>query len=155
MSALPQTSFARFRPMLDWDLEAIMDIELQAYEFAWSKGVFRDCLRTGYCCWVYEEGEVIQTYGVMSFGGPEAHILNLCVRPENQGRGLGGKMLRQLLGLARSRRVDTVLLEVRPSNHAALGLYRSFGFVEIGAQAGYYPARKGREDALILGLDLT
>ena len=59
-------------------------------------------------------------------------------------------MLNHLLKLARAAQVEAVFLEVRASNHPALHLYQSSGFVEIGIRKGYYPIGKEREDALIL-----
>lgn len=154
MSALPESAAGRFRPMTEADLPAIMAIELAAYPFPWTEGILRDCLRVGYNCWVYETADGIQGYGVMSVAAGEAHILNLCVRPTEQGKGLGKRLLAYIISLARRHGADTLLLEVRPSNLAALGLYRSVGFNEVGTRKGYYPAEQGREDALILALAL-
>ncbi|MFP5507132.1 MAG: ribosomal protein S18-alanine N-acetyltransferase [Gammaproteobacteria bacterium] len=154
MSALPEAAGGRFRPMTEADLEQIMDIERRAYPYPWTPGILRDCLRVGYCCWLYEAGGAIHAYGVMSVAAGEAHILNLCVRAESQGQGLGAKMLGQLIALARRHGADTLLLEVRPSNLPALRLYRGLGFNEVGTRKNYYPAEDGREDALILALAL-
>ena len=63
------------------DMDAVMEIEIRAYDFPWTQGIFRDCLRVGYCCWCYENDETIQAYGVMSAAAGESHILNLTVRP--------------------------------------------------------------------------
>ncbi len=136
------------------DLSAVMEIESSAYSYPWSEGIFRDCIRVGYPCMVYEEQGVIVAYGVVSFGVGECHILNLCVRPCEQGRGLGRQLLRRLLGIARRHEVDTVTLEVRPSNARAIGLYVSEGFCEVGRRRDYYPAEQGREDALIMAKTL-
>lgn len=154
MSAVVRQPEPRLRPMREADLREVLRIERSAYEFPWTLGIFRDCLRVGYCCWVLENGMEIQAYGVMSVGAGESHILNLCVRPDLQRRGLGRRMLRHLLNLARLHRAKTVLLEVRPSNKAALMLYKDMGFNEVGVRRNYYPAADGREDALILAREL-
>lgn len=154
MSALPESAGGLFRPMTDADLPDIMEIERAAYPFPWTAGILRDCIRVGYNCWVYEIDSVIYGYGVMSVAAGEAHILNLCVRPESQGQGLGRKLLTHIIALARRHGADTLLLEVRPSNLAALKLYQNMGFNEVGVRKGYYPAEQGREDALILALAL-
>ncbi|MEN8130098.1 MAG: ribosomal protein S18-alanine N-acetyltransferase [Pseudomonadota bacterium] len=132
------------------DLSAVMEIEYAAYEFPWSEGIFRDCMRVGYGCWVYQQDGVIQAYGVMSVAAGDCHILNLCVKPQQQGRGLGRRILAKILNLARLHDANTAILEVRPSNRRAVSLYLSAGFNEVGRRKRYYPARKGREDALIL-----
>lgn len=150
MSAILKDEAMRLRPMREADVAAVMEIERRAYAFPWTSGIFRDCLRVGYCCWILEQEGVIQAYGIMSVGAGEAHILNICVRPESQGRGLGRRVLTHLLNLARRYHADTALLEVRPSNEPALRLYRSLGFNEVAIRKNYYPHPNGREDALIL-----
>ncbi|MBT8438251.1 MAG: ribosomal protein S18-alanine N-acetyltransferase [Gammaproteobacteria bacterium] len=131
------------------DLEQVMDIEELCYSHPWTHGIFSDCLRVGYCCWVMElDGDIIG-YGVMSVAAGEAHILNICILPDFQGRGLGRKILARLLLLAKDHNVDTVFLEVRINNRVAQVLYESEGFNEIGQRHGYYPAENGREDALV------
>lgn len=150
MSAIPNERAMRMRPMQEADVPTVMAIEHRAYAFPWTAGIFRDCLRVGYCCWILEQDDDIVGYGVMSVGAGEAHILNLCVRPELQGQGLGRRVLTHLLNLARRHHADTALLEVRPSNEPALRLYRSLGFNEVAIRRNYYPDRNGREDALIL-----
>ena len=155
MTALREPRIGRFRPMLYADLREVIAIENRAYEFSWTEGIFRDCIRVGYHCQVLETSHgFIQTYGVMSAAADEAHILNLCVRPELRGRGLSRHILGHLLELARTVEVQTVFLEVRPTNTAAVRLYSSAGFCEIGLRPGYYPAASGREDALVMAKEL-
>ena len=136
------------------DLDAVMEIEKDAYPYPWTLGIFRDCLHVGYCCWVYTQGEEIQAYGVMSIAAGESHLLNLCVRASARRTGLGTTMLRHLVQLAGRHGADVVLLEVRPSNVAAVDLYRSLGFNEVGIRKNYYPADDGREDALVMARQL-
>jgi ribosomal-protein-alanine N-acetyltransferase len=150
VSAVSVDSVARFRPMLEGDVPEVVEIDRSAYEFPWTEGIFRDCLRVGYWCRVLERYRSIQAYAVMSVTAGEAHLLNLCVRPELQGQGLGRKVLVHFVDLARRTGADTVFLEVRVSNEAAIALYTSTGFGEVGTRRGYYPARRGREDALVL-----
>jgi len=140
------------RPMREEDLETIMSIEHDTYHFPWTRGIFRDCLHVGYSCWVYESDAGIEAYGVMSMGAGEAHILTLVVYSFSRGKGLGKLMMNHLLQLARSHQAGTVLLEVRPSNKVAINLYHKLGFNEVGIRPNYYPADKGREDALIMAL---
>lgn len=154
MSAIVDRSAPTFRAMCEDDLDAVMEIELLGYAQPWTRGIFHDCLRVGYLCRVLEVDGVIQAYGVMSSGGGEAHVLNLCVRRQAQRQGLGRLMLGQLMEAARRLHVDLMLLEVRPSNRAALALYRSMGFSEVGVRKNYYPDKGGREDALIMALSV-
>ncbi|MFO1510939.1 MAG: ribosomal protein S18-alanine N-acetyltransferase [Steroidobacteraceae bacterium] len=144
----------QLRPMAEEDLARVSAVERESYSFPWSEGIFRDCLRVGYVCRVVEIGFDLVGYGVMSTGAGEAHILNLCVRETMRGRGIGRTLLRQLLDLAVEAGVEDAFLEVRPSNLAAIRLYQSLGFVQVGVRKGYYQAAGGREDATVLRLDL-
>lgn len=156
MSALaadPQPATA-LRPMREGDLVEVHALEIRAYEFPWTLGIFRDCLQANYPAWVLQVDGRIGGYFLMSVAAGEAHVLNVCVAPELQGRGYGRALLHSLLKIARARRVDRVFLEVRPSNAGAIALYDAEGFNEIGRRPRYYPARDGREDALVMALEL-
>jgi [ribosomal protein S18]-alanine N-acetyltransferase len=155
MSALAvDTAQPMLRAMREADLPAVMAIESRAYAFPWTQGVFRDCLLAQHPAWVLlEDGHVIG-YAVLSIAADEAHVLNLCTAPEAQGRGHGRRLLRALLQLARRRGAQRVFLEVRPSNAPAIALYHGEGFNEIGRRPRYYPAKDGREDALVMALEL-
>lgn len=154
MVAVVTSPTPQLRSMDRDDLVQVATIEQSAYEFAWTPGIFRDCLRAGHACWVLASGEEVVGYGVLSSGAGEAHVLNLCVAPRHQGWGHGRRLLRRLLDTARWHGAEQVFLEVRPSNTAAQQLYESIGFNEIGRRPRYYPARNGREDAIIMAMDL-
>jgi ribosomal-protein-alanine N-acetyltransferase len=143
------------RDMTDVDLTEVMDIETRAYQFPWSRNIFRDCIRIGYHCRVLVEDRRVNGYGIMSVAAGEAHILNLCIRPARQGQGLARILLDALLAAARENGASTLFLEVRPSNEPARRLYVRAGFCELGVRRGYYPASQGREDALIMAMDLA
>lgn len=140
----------RLRPMSRNDIDAVLEIERELYLFPWSYGIFDDCLKAGYSCWVYESEDGIIGYGVMSLAADECHILNLCIHDAYQRSGFGRRLLRALLDHAHGRSVETAFLEVRASNEAALALYRSEGFHQIGHRKAYYPHEDGREDALVM-----
>lgn len=150
MNAVALEPGSSLRPMRLPDIEPVLVCERAAYEFPWSGDIFRDCLRVGYNCWVVELGDRVVGHGIMSVGAGECHVLNLCVHPRWQGMGLGRRLLRRLLALAQAKGADTAFLEVRVSNRLARALYASEGFCEIGERRGYYPARNGREDAVVL-----
>ncbi|HQV72051.1 MAG TPA: ribosomal protein S18-alanine N-acetyltransferase [Dokdonella sp.] len=154
MAANLQDPISSFRAMRASDLEAVSRIELSAYPHPWTFTIFRDCLASGYECWVLERAGEVIGYGVLSVAGGEAHVLNICVAPAEQGRGLGRRILARLLDLARWHHAERVFLEVRPSNTAAVALYHSSGFNEIGRRPNYYPGKRGREDALVMAIEL-
>jgi [ribosomal protein S18]-alanine N-acetyltransferase len=138
------------RPMHELDIPMVVDVEKASYQFPWSEGIFRDCLRVGYVCRVIDAGGDMAGYGIMSVGAGEAHILNVCVRNEYRCRGFARKTLLYLLDRARAAGTQEAFLEVRPSNVAAARLYHSLGFEQVGIRRGYYQATVGREDASVL-----
>ncbi len=140
--------------MTPGDVPGVAAVERASYEFPWSEGIFRDCLRVGYLCRVAELEDEIVAYGIVAMGPGEAHILNLCVRENLRGRNIGRQMLMLLLERARQAGMTEIFLEVRPSNPHAISLYQSVGFVQVGVRKGYYQAVAGREDALVLKLVL-
>lgn len=154
VAAYADAATPQLRPMTEDDVDAVHAIEARAYEFPWTPGIFRDCLRAQYPAWVLVDGGGIAGYVLMSIAAGEAHILNVCVAPDRQGRGLGRRLVRSMLQVARGRRVERVFLEVRPSNPGAIGLYESEGFNAIGRRPRYYPARTGREDAVVMAMEL-
>lgn len=145
---------ASLRPMCELDLDAVLSIEQRAYVFPWTRGIFRDCLAADYPAWVLTQHGAIIGYAMLSIAADEAHVLNVCTAPEVQGRGHGRRLLLALLQVARARRVQRVYLEVRPSNATAIALYHAEGFNEIGRRPRYYPARQGREDAIVMAMEL-
>ena len=153
MSAKPSEA-SQIRIMRQADLEAVASIEQRAYAFPWTVGIFRDCLKVGHECWVLDCRAGIIGYGVLSCAAAEAHVLNLCVAPEHQGHGHGRHILRRLVDIARWHMADRVFLEVRPSNPGAIALYHAEGFNEIGRRPNYYPAPRGREDAIVMAREL-
>ncbi len=145
----------KFRLMRFEDIDNVLKIERQVCEFAWSRGNFEDCLRANYQCYVSEYQHNIQCYGVLSVAVGEAHILNLCVEPTKQGQGLGRQLLQFLLTVAVRQQAEVIFLEVRVSNKIAINLYKKMEFCELGVRPNYYPAKHGREDALVLAKQLN
>jgi ribosomal-protein-alanine N-acetyltransferase len=151
--SMSRRDLMRIRRMTVSDLPSVAAIEKKGYQFPWGEDIFRDCLKARYDCWVCEERDKVLGYCIASVAVGEAHVLNLCVDPDEQGQGIGRKLLENLIDSARGR-AETVFLEVRPSNTVAIALYENMGFNEIGIRKGYYPAENGREDALMLALEL-
>jgi len=136
------------------DLDAVAAIEQTAYPHPWTRGNFSDSLEAGYHCWVVECGGATAGYTVVMIAAGEAHLLNLAVGLPWQRRGVGRELLNFVLKLARDYGAQRMFLEVRPSNAAACALYAAAGFSEITVRRNYYPAGAGREDAVVLHLEL-
>jgi ribosomal-protein-alanine N-acetyltransferase len=145
---------AAIRPMTEADVRSVVALERAAYQFPWSEGIFRDCLRVGYCCRIVDVADEVVGYGILSMGAGEAHILNICVREDLRCRGIGRRLLEYLLERSRDAGMREAFLEVRPTNLSAIRLYQSLGFEQIGVRRGYYQAANGREDAAVLRRDL-
>jgi len=144
--AMPQVEFL---PMNTREIESVAALEACVQSFPWSTGNFSDSLQAGHSCWVMRvAGDLVGFFVVMAVLD-EAHLLNFAIAPAMQGRGLGGRLLRQAMETSHENGAKSMLLEVRPSNTSALKLYRHFGFQEIGQRRDYYPALNGRESALI------
>ena len=131
------------------DISTVMEIETAAYAHSWSEGNFRDCLSAGYEMVICDLEQQIIGYGVMSIAAGEAHLLNLCIHPDRQGTGHGRQLLNHLMQIADQKKAGTVFLEVRASNKRARSLYYHAGFNEVGFRPDYYPADRGREDAIV------
>lgn len=154
MSVVREDTAPTMRPMIDSDVEQVMVIENEVYRHGWTAGIFHDCLRVHYSCWVMEQDEELVGYGILSAAAGEAHILNIAIAPHLQGHGLGRMFMHFLLETARHHGADTAFLEVRPSNRVAMRLYDSLGFNQVGVRMDYYPSDRGREDAVIMARSL-
>jgi len=145
----------QLRLMTEADIQSVMAIEKSAYPFPWTEGNLRDCLKSNYYACVLEDGGNMIGYALMSMAAGEAHVLNICIHPDQQGKGLGRALMHSLEQTARTHKVEMLLLEVRASNKRAINLYESMGFNELGCRENYYPSHKGREDALVLAQQLV
>lgn len=151
--SVSRTDLMRMRRMTVSDLSAVLEIERKNYQFPWDEDIFKDCFKANYDLRVCEELDRILGYCIVSMGVGEAHILNISVDPSEQNQGIGRKMLEHMIENTRGK-AETLFLEVRPSNSVAISLYKKIGFNEIGIRKGYYPAENGREDAIMLALEL-
>lgn len=136
------------------DLPKVLVIEEATQKAPWSGEVFTRCLEMGYKGWVLEESEQITGFVLLSFVLGECHILNLCVHPDHQRKGLGRALLQHALVQAKQKGAGIAYLEVRRSNARAIALYSQEGFVQISERKNYYPDPKVREDALVFAKDL-
>ena len=141
-------------PMAAADLDAVLAIENAIYTHPWTRGNFADSLRASYCCRTWRRSGELIGYFVLLAAAGEAHLLNLSIAATVQRRGHGAALLREAMRLARELGARQIYLEVRPSNLAGQALYGRYGFKRIAVRRGYYPAKNGREDALVLSSPL-
>jgi len=141
-----------YEPMQRSDLDDVFSLEQSVYPHPWSMANFEDSLNSNYEAWVLRDrsGDLLGYFLLMAVVD-EAHLLNVAVSAEKQGQGLGRFLLNQAVACARGLGMESVLLEVRPSNTRALEIYERYGFKQIGRRKGYYPAaNQQREDAVVM-----
>jgi len=141
-----------YEPMQDSDIDEVVALEERVYPYPWTRGNFADSLASGYHAWVLRNQAMqLMGYFLVMQMVDEAHLLNVAVAQEWQGQGLGRFLLNQSVACARGLGMESMLLEVRPSNERALDLYQRYGFEQIGRRKGYYPAGgQLREDAIVM-----
>lgn len=147
------------RLMAEGDIPEVLAMERLACQHllhAWTEDNYRSSLRSGYWTRVRQDAATGRIVGVcVAMGGvDEMHLLNIAVDKALHGAGIARGLLALLYAQCRAAGSPLLWLEVRPSNERARGLYRSQGFVDISVRKGYYPAPDGREDALVMRLDL-
>ncbi|WP_293781351.1 ribosomal protein S18-alanine N-acetyltransferase [uncultured Oxalicibacterium sp.] len=138
------------------DIDDVVQIENEVYPFPWTRGNFIDSIRSEYETWVLRDGTgVLYGYFLLMLSVDDAHLLNITVHPSLHGKGIGLRLLDKARAIAVERRLEAMLLEVRPSNERAAKIYLRYGFDRIGIRKGYYPAPNNtREDAIVMKLVL-
>lgn len=152
----PAASGLCFAPMQVHDLPEVMTIENDVYPHPWTRGNFLDSLFNRYEAWtVREPAGLLAGYFLLMLVVDEGHLLNISVRRDLHGKGIGRIQLDKVAALAKEKGMTSILLEVRPSNERALAVYQRYGFAQIGRRKGYYPAANStREDAIVMRLPL-
>ena len=137
------------------DVPELARIEPRCFSDPWSATGFHEMLSAPYILGLIAEGKPrsIAGYLVARFLDTEGEILNLAVAPENRRKGVGALLLEHALADLRKQGVESVFLEVRTSNQAAINLYLAKGFRPIGQRRSYY--RRPVEDAMVLRWEST
>lgn len=145
-----------YAPMVVADVDEVYALETSVYPHPWSRGNFVDSLASGYHGWTLrDEAGALAGYFLLMTAVDEAHLLNVAVAAPRQREGIGRYLLDKIVCCARGLSMESILLEVRPSNLRALKVYEQYGFTEIGRRKAYYPAHDGqREDAIVMRFTL-
>jgi ribosomal-protein-alanine N-acetyltransferase len=142
-----------FRKMRETDLVDVITIEKETFPDPWNYDAFKSDL-TNELCWpiaALSDGMVVG-YSVLYIVAGELQIGNFAISPSHRRKGIGKKMMDEIIKIAHERHCDSIYLEVRESNKAAQDLYASFGFVTVGRRVGYY--RHPRENAILMAREL-
>lgn len=133
----------------DTHLDGAAELERLCFSSPWSRESLKlltnDGIGVGFVC---ELDGKIAAYGGMLIAVDEGQITNVAVHPDYRRRGLASAVLNSLMRYARSCHAESVTLEVRASNAAAIALYKKAGFSEVGRRRGFYT--KPTEDAVLM-----
>jgi ribosomal-protein-alanine N-acetyltransferase len=144
------------RRMKEADLPAVHMIEAQSFSNPWSDNAFRgEIQNTGVSfplVVVRRPGNEVVGYIIYWHIRGDVQVNNIAVRPDCRGLGLGEAMMRFAIAKVRSAGAEFMTLEVRPSNTAAVALYRKLGFEVLGSRRNYYT--KPDENAYVMGIVL-
>ncbi len=138
------------------DLEEIHEIEIASFPDPWSVDSLwafasNEQVRNLICAREKETGELVGYYA-LQYVLDEAEIAIIAVKRKFRRQGLGKRLLQEISAFAREREISKIHLEVRSENEAAVHLYRSFGFEEVGRRKNYYEAPK--DDAILFTLSI-
>lgn len=149
-SVMLTQNFSYIRSMNELDLPWVNQTESLAYAFPWREQGFVKVLDDGLCYVFCDEQDQLMGYACFQTILDELHLLNFCIAPNFQGRGLGGQTLLSLLERFVDSQYSVVFLEVRTSNSAAKHLYQKLGFKVDGVRANYYRCENSKEDAILM-----
>ncbi len=149
---LPNEPF--FRAACQADISRLVALDNSATPTPWSEQNFRDSLHSKDQCWILENNNAIIASGIVSLVMDEASLLNITVCPDYQGQGLGRKMLEFLMSESLRSGASVCFLEVRESNKAAIALYISSHFSQVGIRKNYYQLQGRGENALVMKREL-
>lgn len=136
------------------DLEELVRFEKEVFPHPWTREQFLLSLdQKAFHIFGFKQRDRIVAYCSFVAVMDEAEILNIAVRAELQRQGMAERLLRLVLDICRRLGVERVTLESRPSNTAALRLYRKLGFATLAVRSGYYPDTG--EDAIVMQLDMS
>ena len=143
----------QIRPMLESDAERTLSIEAGAAQFPWSLAQYRNSVVVDDAFVLELDAEVV---GFILFKRvlDETNLLNIVVARQCQGQGCGRHLLEYGLANQHVNGAKNCFLEVRKSNASAQQLYQSLGFAVIGMRKNYYPLSQGKEDAVVMSLDI-
>lgn len=126
-------------------------LEASCFSTPWSENSIRAELENPYAVWLTAmEGDTLAGYLGGQFGPDGGDIMTIATAPEFRGRGVAKRLISAMAAYFQKKSLRWLTLEVRPSNTAAVGLYQSMGFREVGRRPRYY--KKPTEDALLMTL---
>ena len=150
----PGTLTVAIRPMTAADLPLVADLEQRIFSDPWPPESFAELLADAqWSALVAESDSGIVGYACVMTAPPHARLTNIAVVEEQRRKSVAQQLLDHILEIVTGDLCELILLEVRPSNEAAIRFYRKHGFRELFRRPGYY--QQPPEDALIMVRYLT
>ncbi len=141
-------------PMKINHLSDVYNLEVESYDFPWTKEILRDCILYRYDGFTIYFNNILVGYIISKISLPETHILNLTISPNFRKNGLGKSLVQLIINDSKIRGVEDIILEVRVNNLNAISLYENLNFKKVGVRKNYYESKEGREDAYVFKLKL-
>ena len=136
-------------------LDDVMEIEAHANPTPWSKQTFEKILELRSLSFVIIQNSVLIGFCIANKVLDECHLQNISVIENMRRQGVGDFMLYILIKRMKLAQLKVALLEVRRSNKIAQDFYRKNGFDELSVRKDYYQTKNGREDAIIMRLEVS
>ncbi|WP_346354860.1 ribosomal protein S18-alanine N-acetyltransferase [Azotosporobacter soli] len=138
-----------FRRMNLADVDGVLAVEQATFSVPWSRDAFVGEMNNELAMYIValEGGKIIGYAGAWVIVD-EAHVTNVGIIAEWRGRGLGERLMRELIAKVKARGATAMTLETRVSNRVAQSLYGKLGFKSAGFRRKYYT--DNQEDALIM-----
>ncbi len=131
------------------DIPEIAALEKECFSDAWSEKSIADLVASeSVVCLVAKDNNELCGYIIVRIIAPEGELYRIAVKEDKRGRGVGYRLIKNALDYLEPEGLETLFLEVRGQNTAALALYSSLGFCEIGKRRNYY--KDPTDDAVIM-----
>ncbi len=146
---------AQIRSLSLEEAAKVFELEQACHLFPMSLSNVESCfgrfyIVLGYFDCVAQEDEELQGFAILHQLFEDATLMDICVKPSKQGKGIGQALMQELIDVAKEKGAERIMLEVRVSSDRAIALYHHFGFEDMGIRAGYYKLLQGVEDALLM-----
>ncbi|CAM4313012.1 ribosomal protein S18-alanine N-acetyltransferase [Pseudoalteromonas ostreae] len=147
-----------FESVTELSIDALMRVENACHTHPWTVNTMQSCLAGRYFnLAAFSEQQIIGFY-IGEKAGPDFTLMDICVAPDFQGRGIAKKLLAAFIEYGEKHHAENLFLEVRETNTRAIALYERAGFSEMSVRKNYYPSddpsKNGHEDAILMGMTL-
>lgn len=148
-----------FKEVDESAIDQLMAIETACHSHPWTLKTMSSCMGGRYFNLAAFNKNTLVGFYIGEKAGPDFTLMDICVTPSEQGKGIAKQLLRQFIEYGEQQNAENLFLEVRESNTRAIALYERAGFIEMSVRKNYYPsdnpAKNGFEDAILMGMALS